>query len=99
MLHKHIDASPLALGLRRGGHALPARQPARPSAGWEKTSRYGKAITLLAHKRGRAVYFMLKREKLFDQERLLTTAWAGRGLNGPVQGEPEWILEPPTPGA
>jgi hypothetical protein len=33
-----------------------------------------KAMTLLAHKLGRAVYFMLKREKLFDQDRFLATA-------------------------
>jgi hypothetical protein len=31
-------------------------------------------MTLLAHKLGRAVYFMLKREKLFDQDRFLATA-------------------------
>ena len=32
-----------------------------------------KALTLLAHKLGRAVYYMLKRKKLFDQEKFLAT--------------------------
>lgn len=32
-----------------------------------------KALTMLAHKLGRAVYFMLKREKLFDQDKFLVT--------------------------
>ena len=33
-----------------------------------------KALTILAHKLGRAVYFMLKREKLFDQDKFLMTS-------------------------
>lgn len=33
-----------------------------------------KALTLLAHKLGRAVYFMLKRETLFDQDKFLARA-------------------------
>ena len=49
-----------------------------PAQHWleKKISRYGKAkaMTLLAHKLGRAVYFMLKRCKLFDQDRFLATA-------------------------
>ena len=32
-----------------------------------------KALTILAHKLGRAVYYMLKRKKLFDQEKFLAT--------------------------
>ena len=31
-----------------------------------------KALTILAHKLGRAVYFMLKRKTVFDQQRFLT---------------------------
>lgn len=39
----------------------------------KKTSKHNKAraLTLLAHKLGRAVYFMLKREQLFDQDKFL----------------------------
>ncbi len=33
-----------------------------------------KAMTILAHKLGRAVYFMLKRREFFDQDRFLATA-------------------------
>jgi transposase len=32
-----------------------------------------RALTLLAHKLGRAVYFMLKRNQVFDQTRFLNT--------------------------
>jgi hypothetical protein len=49
-----------------------------PAQRWleKKSSRYGKAkaMTILAHKLGRAVYFMLKRRKLFDQDKFLATA-------------------------
>ena len=31
-------------------------------------------MTILAHKLGRAVYFMLKRKTLFDQERFLASS-------------------------
>jgi len=36
--------------------------------------RYGKskALSILAHRLGRAVYFMLTREKAFDMKRFLT---------------------------
>jgi hypothetical protein len=31
-------------------------------------------MTILAHKLGRAVYYMLKRETLFDQDRFLASS-------------------------
>ena len=34
----------------------------------------GKALSILAHKIGRAVYFMLKRNQAFDPERFLVNA-------------------------
>ncbi|MCP4876394.1 MAG: IS110 family transposase, partial [Gammaproteobacteria bacterium] len=39
----------------------------------KKTRKHNKAkaMTIRAHKLGRAVYFMLQREKLFDQKRFL----------------------------
>ena len=42
----------------------------------KKTQKHNKAkaLTLLAHKLGRAVYFMLKRETLFDQDKFLATS-------------------------
>tara|TARA_A100000171_G_scaffold50948_1_gene63691 strand:+ start:2688 stop:2807 length:120 start_codon:yes stop_codon:yes gene_type:complete len=33
----------------------------------------GKALSALAHKLGRAVFFMLKHEKVFDEKRFLTS--------------------------
>jgi len=39
----------------------------------EKRFGKGKALSILAHKLGRAVYFMLKRGKAFDRERFLAT--------------------------
>ena len=49
-----------------------------PAQRWleKKTRRHNKAkaITLLAHKLGRAVYHMLKRETLFDQDRFLASS-------------------------
>ncbi len=41
-----------------------------------KTKKYNKAkaLTLLSHKLGRAVYFMLKRKQFFDQEKFLATS-------------------------
>jgi transposase len=47
-----------------------------PAQRWleKRTSRYGKAMTILAHKLGRAVYFMLKRRTLFDQDTFLAVA-------------------------
>ena len=32
-----------------------------------------RALTILAHKLGRAVYFILQRQKMFDQERFLNS--------------------------
>ncbi len=42
----------------------------------KKTRKHNKAkaLTILAHKLGRAVYFMLQREKLFDQDRFLASS-------------------------
>jgi transposase len=39
----------------------------------EQQHAKGKALSLLAHKLGRAVYFLLKREVAFDRERFLQT--------------------------
>lgn len=42
----------------------------------KKTAKHNKAkaLTLLSHKLGRAVYFMLKRKQFFDQEKFLATS-------------------------
>jgi len=42
----------------------------------KKTKKHNKAkaLTLLSHKLGRAVYFMLKRKTFFDQEKFLATS-------------------------
>jgi transposase len=49
-----------------------------PAQKWleKKANQYNKAkaLTILAHKLGRAVYFMLKRQKLFDQDQFLASA-------------------------
>ena len=34
-----------------------------------------RALTILAHKLGRAVYFMLKRNMVFDQQKFLNSKW------------------------
>ena len=39
----------------------------------EKRFGKGKALSILAHKLGRTVYFMLRRGKAFDRERFLAT--------------------------
>ncbi len=39
----------------------------------EKTHGKGKALTILAHKLGRAVYYMLKRDTAFDLDKFLNT--------------------------
>jgi transposase len=48
-----------------------------PAQRWleKKTRKHNKAkvMTILAHKLGRAVYYMLKRRTLFDQDRFLTS--------------------------
>jgi transposase len=46
----------------------------------ERKHGKGKAMTILAHKLGRAVYFMLRRREAFDRE----TFFAGTGANQPV---------------
>ena len=42
----------------------------------KKTRKHNKAkaLTILAHKLGRAVYYMLQRERLFDQGRFLASS-------------------------
>lgn len=42
----------------------------------KKAQKHNKAkvLTFLAHKLGRAVYFMLKRKTLFDQDKFLATS-------------------------
>jgi len=37
----------------------------------EKTHSKGKALTILAHKLARAVYYMLRRNEAFDMKRFL----------------------------
>ena len=39
----------------------------------EKRFGKGKALSILAHKLGRAAYFMLAREKAFDVQRFVAT--------------------------
>ncbi len=61
------------MGLLGSGYALPEGN--EPAKKWlEHTTRKhgkGKALSILAHKLGRAVYFMLKNKEAFDQERFL----------------------------
>jgi len=45
----------------------------RMLARWEKQHGKGKALSILAHKLGRAAYYVLLREKAFDLERFMTT--------------------------
>jgi transposase len=52
----------------------------------ENTHRKGKALTILAHKLSRAVYYMLKRKVAFDMHRFLNDY--GRGV-----GEPDASLD------
>ena len=40
---------------------------------FQKRMGKSKALSALAHKLGRAVYFMLKNEKVFDEQRFLTS--------------------------
>jgi transposase len=44
----------------------------RMLARWEKQHGKGKALSILAHKLGRAAYYVLLREKAFDLERFMT---------------------------
>jgi transposase len=67
-VHLKWAFSEAALGFARHsaeGKALLARL--------EKRFGKGKALSILAHKLGRAVYFMLTREKAFEVSRLVTT--------------------------
>jgi len=69
----------------------------------EKRFGKGKALSILAHKLGRAVYFMLRRGKAFDRERFLATVSGGSGSREPAaqrepQG-PELAETAPSPGA
>jgi len=45
----------------------------------EKKHGKGKAFTMRAHKLGRAVYYMLKRQTAFDVRRFLSGSWNGAG--------------------
>jgi hypothetical protein len=45
----------------------------------EKTHEKGQALTILAHKRARAVYSMLKRNTALDMERFLHGEWSSAG--------------------
>jgi transposase len=45
----------------------------------EKQHGKGKALTILAHKLARAVYYMLKRETAFDMPKFLKGSWRGAG--------------------
>jgi hypothetical protein len=63
------------VGLQRGDRALraPQRRGKKLLARLEKRHGKGKALSILAHKLGRTVYFMLVRGKAFDGERFLAT--------------------------
>jgi transposase len=43
----------------------------------EKKHGKGNALTMLAHKLGRAVYYILKRQTAFDMRRFLSGSWSG----------------------
>jgi hypothetical protein len=45
----------------------------------EKPHGKGKALTMLAHKLARAVYYMLKRETAFEMPKFLKGSWRGAG--------------------
>jgi len=52
---------------------LRQRQPGKEYfAKWEHKHGKAKALTVLAHKLGRAVYYMLTREQAFDLNRFVT---------------------------
>jgi transposase len=59
------EAATLLLRHNPQGQTLLAR--------WEKKHDKGKALSILAHKLGRAVYFRLKRKVAFDRELFLQT--------------------------
>jgi transposase len=68
--HAHLqwafsEAATLCLRHNPQGQSLLAR--------WEKKHDQGKALTILAHKLGRAVYCMLKRKVAFDREMFIQT--------------------------
>ena len=56
------------MGLLRSGRLIPAGQSGGQKflARLEKKHGKGKALTILAHKLARAVYYMLKRHMAFD---------------------------------
>lgn len=51
-------------------------------------TRYGKAksLSILAHRLGRAVYFMLLRQKVFDIKQFLNSSYGGSGQAGRLTG-------------
>ena len=52
---------------------LRQNQPGKDSCmKWERKHGKGKALTVLAHKLARAVYYMLTRDQAFDLNRLVT---------------------------
>jgi hypothetical protein len=53
----------------------------------EKKHDTGKALSILAHQLGRAIYYMLKRQVAFDMDRFLQTS-------GSRAGEPGASLDP-----
>jgi hypothetical protein len=66
------------VGVQRGGGAVRApllggQEAAGPARELEKRFGNSKALSILAHKLGRTVYFMLRRGKAFDRERFLAT--------------------------
>jgi hypothetical protein len=65
------EAAPLLLRHNPQGQTLLAR--------WEKKHAKGTALSILAHKLGRAVYFRLKRKVAFDRELFLQTSESRAG--------------------
>ena len=63
---------PSQVGLLGGRGALPRQVPRRKEAPRSSASTAkGKALSILAHRIGRAVYFMLTRKRAFDRDRFL----------------------------
>ncbi len=61
------------VGVLRGGRPLPPSHGGGKTllARLEKTHGTGKALSILAHKIGRAVYYMLSRGTVFSMEKFL----------------------------
>jgi hypothetical protein len=65
-------------------------------ARWEKQHGKGKALSILAHKLGRAAYFMLVRQRAFDLERFLATANGLEGAKGGRARRPTGAMQGPS---